>query len=93
MSDTTEEDKVFEASMSSLMHKIQTIGVEETVRRLEAAADLVRHCLKFIKENDISCAETIYQTDRVIENAPEFIEGMCNILGYTKIEDEEDEGG
>lgn len=36
----------------------------------------------FIEENRISCAETIYQTDRVIENAYEFIESLTEIVGY-----------
>lgn len=36
----------------------------------------------FVKEQRISCPETIYQTDRVIENAYEFIEKLCDIVGY-----------
>jgi hypothetical protein len=39
-------------------------------------------CKKFIDEHDIGCAETIYQTDRVIEDASEFIEAICDIVGY-----------
>jgi hypothetical protein len=34
--------------------------------------------------------ETIYQTDRVIENAYEFIEEICNVVGYVASEDEEE---
>lgn len=49
---------------------------------------LVEHCHAFIKKQKISCAETIYQTDWVIENAYEFIEGICDITGY---EDDEDD--
>lgn len=37
---------------------------------------------QFIKDQNISCAETIYQTDRVIEHAYEFIEDLCDIVGY-----------
>lgn len=51
---------------------------------------LMALCREFIDEQKISCAETIYQTDRVIENAYEFIEGICDIVGYC-CEDEEDE--
>lgn len=50
--------------------------------------DLWLHCQKFIKEQKISCAETVYQTDRVIVNAYEFIEGICGIVGYVASEDD-----
>ena len=43
---------------------------------------LVDHCEQFITTQRISCAETVYQTDRVIENAYEFVEGVCDIVGY-----------
>ena len=46
-------------------------------------------CKKFIEDQNIGCAETIYQTDWVIENAYEFIEDICNIVGYVEEEDEE----
>src|SRR5579872_5722230 len=39
-------------------------------------------CQKFIKDNTITCAETIGQTDHVIENAYDFIEEICQIVGY-----------
>lgn len=38
----------------------------------------------FVVKHEIRCAETIYQTDRVIENAPEFIELLCDEVGYHK---------
>lgn len=41
-------------------------------------------CEKFINDQKISCAETIYQSDRVIENAYQVLEGICDIVGYTK---------
>jgi hypothetical protein len=43
---------------------------------------LWKFCEKFIKKNDINCPETIYQSDGVAEVSPEFIEGVCNIVGY-----------
>lgn len=43
---------------------------------------LVEHCHAFIKKQEIRCVETIYQTDRVIENAYEFIDGICAITGF-----------
>ena len=45
-------------------------------------ADLKRACRGFIDHNRIGCPETIYQSDRVIENAYEFIEQICEIVGY-----------
>lgn len=44
---------------------------------------------QFIADQRIYCPETIYQTDRVIINAYEFIEELCNVVGYLK--DDEDE--
>ena len=49
---------------------------------------LLKLCEAFIEANDITCAETIYQTDRVIVNACQFIEGICNIVGYAETDDE-----
>lgn len=37
---------------------------------------------KFIEDNKIRCAETIYQCDRVVENSLELIESLCEIVGY-----------
>jgi len=39
-------------------------------------------CKKFITDNEISCGESIWQCDRVSENAPEFIEQVAEIVGY-----------
>ena len=50
---------------------------------------LWQHCRKFIDEQHIHCAETIYQTDTVIEKAYDFIHGVCEIVGYHKPEDED----
>jgi GTP-dependent phosphoenolpyruvate carboxykinase len=50
--------------------------------QLAQAQALVAHCEQFIQDQRIHCAETVYQTDRVIQNAYEFIEGVCDILGY-----------
>ena len=49
--------------------------------------DLEQFCRGFIEAQRISCAETVYQTDRVIENAYEFIEGVCERVGYYKGDD------
>jgi hypothetical protein len=44
-------------------------------------------CQKFIRDQRITCAEAVSQQDNVITNAYEFIEGICEIVGYH--EDEE----
>jgi len=36
----------------------------------------------FIQQEQINCSEKIAQTDSVIENAYEFIEDCCNVVGY-----------
>ena len=46
------------------------------------ASKLLNFCRDFIKEQEIRCSETVYQTDRVIENAYSFIEDICNVVGY-----------
>jgi hypothetical protein len=47
-------------------------------------------CKKFIEDQSIGCAETIYQTDWVIENAYEFIEDICDIVGYDNSEEDDE---
>jgi hypothetical protein len=43
---------------------------------------LWKFCEKFIKKQNIGCPETVSQSDHVIVNAYEFIEGVCDIVGY-----------
>lgn len=43
---------------------------------------LVDVCQKFVHDNKISCGETIYQCEWVIEHAYEFIEEIVDIIGY-----------
>lgn len=54
--------------------------------QLQQAQALAAHCEQFIQDQRISCAETVYQSDRVILNAYEFIEGVCDIVGYAQQE-------
>lgn len=51
-------------------------------------AKLWNICIKFIEEQEIGAPETIYQTDWVIENAYEFIEEVCKVVGYLDGDDE-----
>lgn len=46
-------------------------------------------CEQFIEKQRIGCAETVYQSDRVIKNASEFIEEICETVGYYEDEEED----
>lgn len=52
--------------------------------QLKQAEALVDHCKTFIQEQQIYCSESVYQMDHVIENAYEFIEDICEIVGYAE---------
>ena len=60
------------------------------IKQLKKFRELNEICREFIEKQEISCPETIYQTDRVILNAYEFIENVCNQVGYHKPENYED---
>ena len=49
---------------------------------LSSKAALWKLCQAFIAEQQISCAEAVYDSDRVAENAYEFIAGVCEIVGF-----------
>lgn len=55
----------------------------------ETGTKLVAHVRKFIADNSITCPETIYQTDRVVEHSYAFIEGCAKIVGYAAVDDED----
>jgi hypothetical protein len=65
--------------------------VVDFAQMLKEQDPLYKHCREFVEKQNINCEETVYQTDRVIENAYEFIDGCCEIVGYKKCEDDEDE--
>ena len=49
--------------------------------------ELLKLTKAFIAKQQIAVPETIYQTDRVIENAYGFIEDLANVAGYHQVED------
>ena len=57
----------------------QTTVSEEAISEALALRTLVK---KFIEDNTIHCAESVYQTDWVAENSLEFIESLCEVVGY-----------
>jgi hypothetical protein len=52
------------------------------------AQELVEHCRQFIRDQGIHGPETIYQCDGVVLNALEFVQGVCDIVGYEPIPNE-----
>lgn len=44
----------------------------------------------FVREQEISCSESIWQTEWVIDNTYAFIEAVCENVGYYKEEEEEE---
>lgn len=53
--------------------------IHDQLKELQSLKD---HCAQFVKNQEIYAAECVYQSDRVIQNAYEFIEGVCEIVGY-----------
>lgn len=47
-------------------------------------------CRKFIDENEIGSGEAVYQSDHILEKAPEFIVELCELLGYYQFPMEEE---
>lgn len=54
----------------------------QTSAKLDDVNKLWTLCKKFVETQQITCAESVYQSDRVIENAYELIEEICNLVGY-----------
>jgi len=63
-------------------------GTDDLLNNSEMKDELLQVCLDFINENGINCPEAIYQSDRVILNAQEFIEKICDVVGYCEVEEE-----
>ena len=57
---------------------------EQTIAESLALRTLVK---KFIEDNKICCAESVYQCDCVSENSLGFIESLCEVVGYFDIGD------
>jgi hypothetical protein len=68
----------------ALVQRIEEL--EEQVKKTEGARKLISVCEKFIEDNRITSPETVYQKDRVIENAYGLIQDICEIVGYEEYE-------
>jgi hypothetical protein len=58
--------------------------------KTEKALKLYDIVEQFIEDQDIWGEESVYQCDRVIENAYDFIAQLCDIVGYRELEPEDD---
>ena len=57
-------------------------------RKTDAAKNKLWNIVsEFVKTQEITCPETICQSDRVIENAYDLIEELCDVVGYHEYED------
>jgi len=76
---------VFRKSGLTNMADMQAVmdAVEVALAPVSVVAD-------FIEKQNIHCVETIYQSDRVIENAYEFIEALVEIVGYQESDDDDE---
>lgn len=52
--------------------------------------ELFKAVTDFMKEQNITCPETIFQCDWVSENSLKFIAKLCDIVGYPNDEENED---
>ena len=64
--------------------KINTISKAEArkIRPGYYKDELMNLCRRFIDENEISCAEAVHQMECVSNNSLEFIEDICELIGY-----------
>lgn len=67
-------------SHECIVEAAETQGWSDAPEAIEAKLTVA--VTAFIEEHGISCPETIYQTDRVIENAAQLIEKLADVVGY-----------
>ena len=70
--------------------KVNRAEKNQTKQPSDQLTELWQICSKFVKDNKISCPETIYQSDHVILNAHEFIEQITDRVGYFKYSEEDE---
>jgi hypothetical protein len=61
---------------------------DENLMDLDKLEKLWSVCEKFIKKHSINCAETIHQCDGPQIDATNFIEEVCDVVGYDKSEED-----
>jgi hypothetical protein len=48
-------------------------------------------CEGFIQEHKITCADSIYQRDKMYEEAPVLLQKICDLVGYHKQDEDAEE--
>jgi hypothetical protein len=78
-----------QAEVNELRHKLEQAEktLHERSPRDKKAEKVLKIVEKFIKKQRIRCAEDVGQSDRVIINAYDLIEDLCNVAGYHNEED------
>jgi len=77
--------QVAQAEQRNAVVSLSVATVRRLIELLDAAAEdakVAEVAHNFIVKQRITCAETIYQMDRIAEEAPEFIEDICEAAGY-----------
>jgi hypothetical protein len=78
---------VFDAEAAYCAKKIwDAIGRNMNNKKQEQLFEL---CKKFIDDNDVYGGECVYQNDNVQLSACEFIEQICDIVGYKEYKEDE----
>ncbi len=81
-------DPALKARIAELEGHLATVNERLTTANLTPIPQqdkqdaLLAICRAFIDKQEIGCAETIHQTDRVIEGAYAFITDICEAVGY-----------
>jgi len=52
--------------------------------------ELFKLCTKFIEDNKISHAEQVYQNDKLVTKYYQFVESICDIVGYQAMNEDEE---
>lgn len=96
--DIKELDQVFDTM--KLVHKndpsawrkqiVTQLTTNDGIDEFRNLAKIKAIIQNFIEEQDITCAETIYQSDRVIVNAYDFIEELVELVGYKESENDDE---
>lgn len=61
------------------------VNNEPSVREMAA---LWKACAAFIEKHEISCAESVYQSDNILIHSSELVEDVCEIVGYVEFNEE-----
>lgn len=75
-------------SVARDIRRREVLVAREEIKTSEIRKALYALCERFVVDNGIHCPETIWQMDHVIGNAYEFIEEICNTIGYASMKEE-----